>query len=331
MEKSDKVILQYLIDEFRYGVSEIRLGNVPNTWCVSKIHEDKINYIVFTEGGTQRYFNEYRQSILEKTSGLNMNVQVYECFLKKNVEDVINPHMELLAINFSKETMEVYGMVDESVLYEIQSSLQYYKSRSRGSGEFFHENKIVVALMAVNILAYIIEIVSNIKIGGGILDIDISVVYKLGALTNISYIGNEFYRFITNMFLHGGLLHIASNMYALFAIGPLVRQVYGEKKFLIIYFGSGLIASLLTSLTLEGVAVGASGAIFGLLGATLVFAYRAKKKIGKGLLLNILSVIAINIFIGLSVKNISNMAHMAGLVAGMLISSFMYVYTYKKK
>ena len=115
-------------------------------------------------------------------------------------------------------------------------------------------------------------------------------------------------------------MHIAFNMYALYSLGNLVEQIYGTKKYLIIYFASGLLASFTSYKLSPYVSIGASGAIFGLLGACAVFAYKEKERIGKDFLIDMASVIFLNVIIGLTMSNIDNVAHLGGLFGGVLIS-----------
>ncbi|WP_276318650.1 rhomboid family intramembrane serine protease [Marinitoga lauensis] len=87
---------------------------------------------------------------------------------------------------------------------------------------------------------------------------------QYGKLITISH---QYFRFITSMFVHGGFLHIFFNMYALYYIGNIVERVYGPYKFITIYLASGIGGAALTQLFMpEAFSVGASGAIFGLIG-----------------------------------------------------------------
>jgi rhomboid protease GluP len=113
-------------------------------------------------------------------------------------------------------------------------------------------------------------------------------------------------------------------MYALYSIGPVVEKIYGPKKYILIYFVSGILSSLLSYTMSPAMSIGASGAIFGLLGAMLVYAYNMRKRIGKGLIKNIVTVIAINLFIGMTIPNIDNFAHIGGLLGGLIISCYFF-------
>lgn len=138
---------------------------------------------------------------------------------------------------------------------------------------------------------------------------------KVDALIN----AGQYYRLITPMFLHAGLIHIAFNMYALYCVGPFAERVYGRINYIGIYFFSGIISTLASYIfSPNSLSVGASGAIFGLFGAILIFALKARNRIGKNLLLNMVFVIAINLVIGFSMANIDNSAHLGGLVGGLV-------------
>lgn len=179
---------------------------------------------------------------------------------------------------------------------------------------------ITNALIIINIIVFIISAV----LSRNLVDINIYVLVALGAKVNFLIDKGEYYRLFACMFLHGGLIHIAFNMYALKSIGYLTENIYGKLKFSIIYIISGLVASYFSYKLSDGIAVGASGAIFGLLGAALVFAYKEKHRIGKEFFIEILKVIGINIFIGLTISNIDNYAHLGGLLAGIISSFIIY-------
>ena len=106
-------------------------------------------------------------------------------------------------------------------------------------------------------------------------------------------------------------------MYALKIIGSEVEYVYGKVKYIFIYLISALGGSIFSYLfNADSISVGASGAIFGLLGAMIVFGIRHKNKIGKAYIMNLFKVLLINIFIGVTLSNIDNGAHIGGLIFG---------------
>lgn len=142
----------------------------------------------------------------------------------------------------------------------------------------------------------------------------------------------EIYRFITSIFLHNGIAHLIFNMYALYILGPQLESFFGKFKFIIIYLVSGIAGNLLSLLFLSNntVSVGASGAIFGLMGALLYFGYHYRVYLGTVIKSQIIPIIILNLVLGMLTKGINNFAHIGGLVGGILISMMLGV-KYKSK
>jgi membrane associated rhomboid family serine protease len=125
------------------------------------------------------------------------------------------------------------------------------------------------------------------------------------------------WRLLTAMFLHASLLHIAFNMYALWVIGTPVEQYLGRARYLGLYFVSGLAGSAgaLVQSPLTPV-VGASGAIFGILGAMLIIEWQVTGRLAG----NAATWILINLVISFAIPNISWGGHVGGLIGGILIT-----------
>ena len=129
---------------------------------------------------------------------------------------------------------------------------------------------------------------------------------------------------MAHMFLHGGIIHLMFNMYALCILGPGIERLIGKVKFIFVYLLSGITGCLFSMKFSSGLSVGASGAIFGLLGVTLVFAYLNKNKnqMSNELLRNITVLIGVNLLIGFSNTGIDNAGHIGGLIGGICIGYF---------
>ena len=152
----------------------------------------------------------------------------------------------------------------------------------------------------------------------GLLDPTAPALCRLGAL-NASAIAEsgQWWRLLTVMVLHGGLLHWAFNSWALWAFGPTLEGLLGRARFVALYVGSGLVgagASFAFNQTTLG--VGASGAIFGLLGALVAYFFRRRQAGGSVPLQNLLLVLLLNLFIASRNPSIDNLAHIGGFLAG---------------
>ena len=161
---------------------------------------------------------------------------------------------------------------------------------------------------------------------------DIETLLFFGANLDDLVRNGDFYRLVTCIFLHIGFFHLLCNMYSLYIIGKEIESLYGKIKYLIIFLGSGICGSILsTAFTHNTVSAGASGAIFGLLGSLLYFGYYYRAYLGNSIKKSILPVIAINLFIGFTNSGIDNAAHIGGLVGGILISMMVGVPGKKSK
>ena len=188
--------------------------------------------------------------------------------------------------------------------------------------EVFSKKKPIMTyiFMAICLFMYILCSISSF----GFITLDANVLYKYGALVNLDNMNSnlDLYRLITSIFLHGGLIHLACNMYSLYVIGPQLESFFGKIKYTIIFIGSGIIGNLLSMAFLQNsfVSVGASGAIFGLLGAILYFGYHYRVYLSGVIKSQIIPLIILNLAIGFMATSIINLAHIGGLIGGVLVS-----------
>jgi len=145
----------------------------------------------------------------------------------------------------------------------------------------------------------------------------------LGAILPGSIEAGAYWRLLAAMFLHASWLHWAANCWALYQLGSLYELLFGTKRFALVYFASGICASAASSMYQHSPAVGASGAIFGLLGA-FIFSIRRSPRYRhqpwtRSLTGQIIFWIVVNIIIGTQVKMIDNVAHVGGLISGLIL------------
>ncbi len=160
-------------------------------------------------------------------------------------------------------------------------------------------------------------------------------VLERGALIPASVADGQAWRLVSSIFLHSGFAHLALNMLSLYFLGSFVEGAFGRGRFLALYLLSGLsggIAYLYFGGGLYEPAVGASGAIFGLLGGILGYSLRRGTFSWQNpLIRQLLILLAINLYIGFSIENISNTAHLGGLVGGLAFGWLVAPTVYSRK
>jgi rhomboid protease GluP len=147
-------------------------------------------------------------------------------------------------------------------------------------------------------------------------------LFQLGAMQPIAVASGQFWRLFTAMFLHAGILHIALNAYFFYLFGRIVEGSLGRTWMVIIYMVSGFLASVASYAfgPLTTIAVGASGAIAGVFGAFIAYAYRRRHMAMYAANLRMaLTVIVLNAVIAFGVRAIDWRAHVGGLIAGFVI------------
>jgi rhomboid protease GluP len=150
-----------------------------------------------------------------------------------------------------------------------------------------------------------------------------TTLVQLGAQKNALVAAGDYWRLVTAMFMHIGLAHLAFNMYGLFILGRDIESFYGSLRFVAIYFISGIAGNVAYFVAGPNVvSAGASGAIFGLIGAEIAFLLGNRTLFGsfsKQRLLNLVFLVVINLAYGFMGRGINNLAHMGGLAAGLAL------------
>ena len=180
---------------------------------------------------------------------------------------------------------------------------------------------ITEILIGVNIIMFLLTTLIDFTGGNAWL--------ILGAKINILIAMGQVWRLLTAMFLHAGIMHLIFNMMALYILGRDIERFYGPKKYLFIYFISGLVGSAFSFLLVSNTSVGASGAIFGLFGANLylyfVNPHAYKRIFGTDFLI----LIGINLVISFVRPNIDVVGHIAGLITGFIAAFGVGIYSEK--
>ncbi len=150
-----------------------------------------------------------------------------------------------------------------------------------------------------------------------------NVLINFGAKDNDLILRGQYWRFITPIFLHANLLHVSLNMLNFVVLGVFLERLVGHLRFLLIYLVTGVISIIASFYFIpQEISVGASGAIFGLVGAYSIFVLthrRAFRRGGIPALLWLVFVIVGNLSIGFFVPNVDNYAHLGGLLSGCVL------------
>jgi rhomboid protease GluP len=176
-----------------------------------------------------------------------------------------------------------------------------------------HRPVVTWVLLAIIAAVFLVEML----LGGST---DTNVLILMGAKSTPLIAAGEYWRLFTSMFLHVGVMHLAFNGYALFIIGTEMERLLGPGRFLSIYLLSGLLGSLASYAFSDSLAAGASGAIFGIIGAQAAFFLVHRERLGTWgtrRLGSIALVLVLNLVWGFSQPGrIDNLAHVGGLLAG---------------
>lgn len=324
-------LLHYFITEENYSPvvlhgakNEIWLENMDNDYKIVRIVS---NYIHNNEQLDFDIFKTKRivKSIKKKTLNVNMPVLSIFIDLGDNVKLREEKDIDLVYLENEKDIKKYdflykhFPDLDKKLTFKEKGMNLFLKitedinkknvEEARRVEEIFKPKFPIVTyvLIGINVAIFLIGMLFGLN----------NVFINLFANYGPYVVDGEYYRLITSAFIHANILHIAFNMYALYLLGSQAESFFGKWKFLIIYLLSAISGSLLSILLNQGsVSVGASGAVFGIMGALLYFGYNYRVYLGNTLVKEIIPVILINLAFGFMLTGVDNYAHIGGLVGG---------------
>ena len=188
---------------------------------------------------------------------------------------------------------------------------------------FTRSNPFTMIFIGVNVGVFVLMCLAG---GFAVTSVNPEVLRGFGAKqNNLIAEQHQYWRLITAIFIHIGIIHLLLNNYALWIIGQEIERIYGSARFVVLYLVTGVIGSVGSyAFNPQATSAGASGAIFGLFGVMATFAFKYRKEIPQRLSREIrrrvLPVIAINLVFGFSVRIVDNAAHVGGLLAGIALA-----------
>ena len=305
---------------------EIWLENIDGPYRIIRINsnyihnEEQYKYDEFKIKNIMRQIKKKTLSFKVNTLNINLNVaDRVKVESEKNIDNVFVKDIDEIKKN--KEINEIFPNMKND-LYQSKNSLDLLlnvtndinkktETDNKKYEKIFSRKKILITyiIIAICILMYIVTVLMGLN------NMNLLI---LGA-NNIELLKHgQVYRLITYGFLHGSIIHLISNMYCLYVIGSQVENNLDKQRFLTIYFISMITGGLLSALFNDGISIGASGAIFGLLGALLYFGFHFRLYLSEALKTRIIPVIILNLIIGFAVPGIDVACHIGGLIGGFL-------------
>ena len=328
-------LLHYFITEKNYNPiilqgaeNEIWLENMDEDYKIVRIVS---NYIHNKEQFDFDMFKTKRivKKIKKKTLSLNINTLSIFLSLGDNVDLSSSKNVDCIMVN-EEEDLKNSNII-KNIFPDLSKKLKFSeegiqlfmkitndinnhnKTDAEKVNEVFKMKRpyITYALIIINVLLYFIPLLT------GSYDklINDFCIYAPAIKSG------ELYRLFTGIFLHGNLLHLAFNCYALYILGMQLESFMGKVKYLIIYLFAGLTGALFSMIFSNySASIGASGAIFGIMGAIVYFGYHYRVYLGNVIKSQIIPVIVLNLAIGFLSSGIDNFAHIGGLIGGFLIT-----------
>jgi rhomboid protease GluP len=203
---------------------------------------------------------------------------------------------------------------------------------SRSVARFMPQTSpVTYTMLGICCVMYALAFVITMKVsggggaGGGLMNlggISSQVNYRLGASLPLGYNISQPWRFITAIFLHGGLLHIGFNMWVLLDIGPMVEEMYGSARYLFLYVVTGAVGYVLSSFA-GHLSVGASGSLLGLIGVLLAGTTGRKSMQAQALRSALIRWLIYIAVLGFLFSGTDNYAHLGGVATGYVLGRFM--------
>lgn len=341
MKKNDDLIMRlvhYFITEKDYtpivvnGVKdEIWLENTQGPYKIIRINSNYIhnneqfNYDIFKTLSVMKQIKKKTFSFSMNT--LNIFLDINENVNIKDTKNINNVKIDTIDdISHEKTILQTFPDMKEKLLQNmdgmdliINVTKDINKKTEEKNSSYektFKPKKIIVTNIFISVC--VIMFLLTLYMGKGVITTRVLYLFGCNFAPAVKENIVNIYRFVTCAFLHGSLIHLLCNMYALYILGTQVETFLGKAKFILIYLISAITGSLVSFVFTDAPSVGASGAIFGLMGSLLYFGYHYRLYIGSAIKNQIIPVILLNLFLGFMFTTIDNAAHIGGLIGGYL-------------
>ena len=352
MDNKDEILMSlvhYFVTEKDYtpivvkGVKdEIWLENTEGPYRIIRINsnyihnDEQFNFDIFKTKNIMKQIKKKTVSFSVNT--LNIFLDVGENVNIKSVKNIDAIKVKSLKdVKKKKDLLEIFPDIKDKLITDkkgmdliinVTKDLNNKTEKTNKAYEATFSKKTIL-MTKVIISLCVVMFAAMYLLGNG--SNDGLTLYLFGANLPEAVKAGEIYRLITCAFLHSGIIHLLFNMYALYVIGHQVETYIGKFKFTVIYLISAISGSLMSAIFTDAMSVGASGAIFGLLGSLLYFGYHYRLYLGDVLRSQIIPLIIANLALGFILPGVDNAAHIGGLIGGYLATMALGVKGKSKK
>ena len=332
-DKDDIVmrLLHYFITEQNYSPivvrgssNEIWLENNEGPYRIIRINtnyihnDEQLKVDVYKTKSVMKQIK--RKTLSLKMNALNILLDLNEDVKIKDVKDIDFIQIKNVGDISQNEMLDIFPDIKEKII-ETDNNLDLIinitndinkktEEENRIYENTFTPKKPIFtnALISICVIMFIVMLLC----GGNPLQINNNILLYFGVTSG------RLYSLLTCTFLHVSFYHLAFNMYALYTIGNQLESYLGRFKFLAVFLISAISSSLMSCIFSNNVIIGASGAIFGLLGSLLYFGYHYRLYLGTIFKSQIIPLIVLYLIIGFTFTSIDNFAHIGGLIGGYL-------------
>lgn len=329
-------LVHYFVTEENYSPinvqgakNEIWLENLEAPYKIIRINseyihnDEQLNMDLFKMSFIVKQIKKktlsFKMNVLNICLDLSNSINLEE--MPKNINSINVKSIDELKSN--KELKEIFPKIEtnnfitptsiDKIIHVTDDINKKTEKENIKYEEIFRAKKIVVTWVLIGIcfLMYILTMLLTDNF-------NLSLVL-LGANNRELVLNGDIWRLVASAFLHGSVIHLLVNMYSLYIIGSQVETYLGKWRMIVIYLLSAIMGNVL-SIVVSGssISIGASGAIFGLMGSLLYFGYHYRLYLSNTLAKEIVPVILINLFLGFTMPGIDNAAHIGGLIGGYL-------------
>ena len=354
------IYLYYRVEEDNASLSMISVVHIIENQILTKEQYD--NIILQMRAGIQRNYpyrinmlgliitdnpNSAKQLAITSSQESNwiIDLSSYRLIIYENQMNEFKEIKEIIEVTLTQDRASQHYHYSNGTNENIKDNNSYaggyegdYEPASHKKSENFSNDllrrykltPITMIIIAINIIVYLITYYTNF-LGG-----EEAIVQK-GALSWF-YLKHEqeYYRFVTSMFLHGDWSHLFNNMIVLLFVGGNLERVVGRYRYISLYLGTGILAGVVSvgyNMWMEQdaiffnqttISIGASGAIFGVVGAILYIVLLNKGRLAEISTSQMILFVALSLYNGVAYSQIDQAAHVGGFIAGLILTVFLY-------